>query len=68
MEKIVKIKASYWGNHRKGKDGTKLMDFHFLENGEVLYTYLSTFESREITITEDPESFIACYGITAKDL
>ena len=60
MNEIVKIRASYWGGMRKGDDGTELLDFHLLENGNVMYRYVKG--TIEITMEEDPESFTRCYG------
>ena len=70
MEPISKVKASYWGGNRKGNDGSTLLDFHLLENGDVMYRFISSIDrtQSEITITEDPEIFFSTYGIKHSEI
>ena len=70
MNEIVKIKASYWGGMRKGTDDSRLICFSLLEDGNVMYRYISAHDiiQAEITIVEEADIFFKTYGIKFNEI
>ena len=70
MEIISKVKATYWGGMRKGTDDSKLICFSLLENGNVMYRYISSHDiiQAEITIVEEADIFFTTYGIKFNEI